>query len=136
MNLRDIIFKYFDDNYEIKGTKVHLTHTYENEYAEEREVEELFGTTEIGFEDWVEERIGVDYQIEYACGTIEYYVDSGFIDDGVRPAIVYPSGVKTYYYNGNQFYSGIHHNELAIMMALSTHLTEQGQVDEYYRKFG
>jgi hypothetical protein len=135
-NLKDIVFKYFDGNYKIEGSTVHLTHTYENDYAEVNEIEEMIGTAEVEFEDWVEERIGLVYQVKYACGAIEYYINHRFICDGVNPAIIYPDGSRAYYYKGKLFYNGIHHNELAIMMALEIHLVKEVAVDEYYRIFG
>ena len=87
MNLKKLVFEYFDKNNKIKDSTVHFNHTYVNDYAERDEIEELFGTDEVEFEDWVEERIGVDYQVKYACGTIERYVNHSFIDDGINPAI-------------------------------------------------
>lgn len=136
MILKELVFEYFDKNNKIKDSTVHFNHTYVNDYAERDEIEELFGTDEVEFEDWVEERIGVDYQVKYACGTIERYVNHSFIDDGINPAISYPSGRRVYYYKGNQFYAAYNPCKDEVSRALDRHLIEQKVVDDFYDKFG
>jgi hypothetical protein len=136
MDVRELIYQYFDKQYKIEKKTVLMPHKHCEDRDEENELEELFGTTSVVFEDWVEDRIGMNYKLSYADGTIEFFENGVLKDDWANPAIIYSDGKHSYYHRGKLLYHG-YPPMLSMLERLKEEEAEMDDiVAEYYRKNG
>tara|TARA_R110000796_G_scaffold252461_2_gene386896 strand:- start:56 stop:466 length:411 start_codon:yes stop_codon:yes gene_type:complete len=136
MDVKDLAYQFLDNHYKIEKKTVLMPHNHWHDGEEENELEELFGTTEVAFEDWVEDRIGMNYRLQYLDGTIEFFEDGVLRDDWSNPAIIHSSGEVTFYYRGRRFYHGYPPSMSELERLKDDESELDDIVDEYYRKNG
>ena len=97
MILKNIIYNHLDKLYPINNNFIFI----KNDDDLINAVYNIFGTSDINFFDWAEDRCGNIYTLKYPSGTIMTIKNKQKHSFNDKPAVIYHDGVKIWYKNGD-----------------------------------